>query len=219
MAPWRGASEKSSVFGACEGAWVGACFCGFAAPNEKFVGTGNAGGRDGAGATDGGAGRGAGGGGRGTTMASGGIGFGCGVSAVAAGGDGSGGVGSGSGVGTTVSGAGGGRAVATGGGDAGAGGAGVGAGGSASGSDGAATKGFGSGSAGPFGVPPSNTIATVDGGGSSSSCRPYRTVITSKSSSVRCSHSDMTSTGPSRRAYRREARHGRRTSATGMIIA
>jgi hypothetical protein len=206
------------VFGVRDDVRGGVCACGFAVPNEKFIGVGNAGGRDGAGATDGGGGRGADGGGRGTTMASGGIGFGNGVSAVAGGDGGSGGVGSGSGAGA-LGGAGGGGAAATGGGDAGAGGVGAGAGGVAGGSDGVATKGFGLGRAGPFGEPPSNTIATVDGGGSSSSCRPYRTVMTSNASSVRCSHSDMTSTGPSRRGRRREASHGRRISAAGMAMA
>lgn len=232
MAPWRGASEKSSVFGACGDVRVGARSCGTARPNEKFIGVGNSEGRGGAGGAFGAAGAAgrAGDGGRGTTMASGGTGFGSGISAVAAGGGGSGGVGSGSGA-VSAGGEGGGGATATGGGGLSAGGAGAGnggggdagaggAGGGAACWDGAATLGFGFGSAGPFGVPPSNTIATSDGGGSSSSpCRSNFTVTSMSSSSVRCSHSDMTSTGPSRRARRREPSHGRLTSVTGMVIA
>ncbi len=119
-------------------------------------------------------GRGAGGGGRGTTMASGGTGFGNGVSAVAGGDGGSGGVGSGSGAGTARRR----RRRRCGrywwrrrGTPAGCGAAG-GAGGVAPAAPmGPRRRAVGLGSAGPFGVPPSNTIATVDGGGSSSSCR------------------------------------------------
>jgi hypothetical protein len=115
----------------------------------------------------------------------------------------------------------GGGAAATGGGD-GMGGGALAAGGVGGGAcwDGAATLGFGFGRAGPFGVPPSNTIATSDGGGNSSSaCRSNLTVTSMSSSSVRCSHSDMTSTGPSRRARRLEPSHGRLISVTGMVIA
>ncbi len=116
VAPWRGASEKSSVAGAAREV---VRICGRAGGsgwlNEKFIGVGNGCGRDGA--IDGGgfADLGAGGVGRGITMASGGSGLGAGTSTVAAGAGGSGGTGIGAGAGAAAGGTGGGGATASGG--------------------------------------------------------------------------------------------------------
>jgi len=178
VAPRRGAREKSRVVGAPRGEVRGAGgrSCDGAALKEKFIGVGNSCGLDGRGVIEGGAvtgGDGRGAGGLGTVIASGG-GFGTGTSAFAAGGGGGTGRGS---VGAGAGGAGAGGAAATGGaagGGVGAGAAccvGAGAGLGAGGCDGGAvgdTFSWGFGSAGPSGVPPSKTIATVDGGGSSS---------------------------------------------------
>ncbi len=141
-------------------------------------------------------------------MASGG-GFGTGTSAAGAGGGGTGGGGTGRGAGSTVTGGAGGgdtsaacgaggRATATGGVGAGAGG-GV----------GAVTLGCGLGKAGPCGWPPSNTMATVEGGGSSSSGRSRGTVTIISSNSVRCSQREMTRTRAKRPGRRCDIPHGR----------
>jgi hypothetical protein len=171
VAPCRGASEKSSVdrprelvrgCGRDGGGWL----------KEKFIGAGNA--VDGAGVTgrcvgdgDGGV-RGGGSTGLGTAIATGGSGGGGGGAGTGKGGNGSGSGGTGTGAGSaTLGGEGalGGSTVAR--------GTGMGAGGGVGVEAGAGISSCGLGRAGPSGLPPSNTNATVAGGGNSSSlCRP-----------------------------------------------
>ena len=160
-----GPSEKSSVIGACDAARGAGCARG--ALNEKFIGAGNAGSLDGAvrGAVWRGCvvwGRGDGGGGntgRGIAMATGGSGGGGRVAAA------------GAPAAPRLAVAGPVRRVwvARAAAEPMACGTGFGAGGGAGGAAGAGAVSCGFGKVGPFGEPPSNTIATVAGGGSSSS--------------------------------------------------
>lgn len=169
VAPCLGASEKSIVAGAWEAERgcerEGAVGIGL---SEKFIGVGKAPGLLGATGcgdnTGGRTGRAGGTTGRGITIASGGGGGGTGRLGAGAGCAGGGGGGDGIG---TVCGVGGG--VGVGGGSAVACGVGTGGGGGAGGAAGVGICICGFGTAGPCGWPPSNTIATVEGGGSSSS--------------------------------------------------
>jgi hypothetical protein len=142
-----------------------------------------------------------------------------GISTIAGGRAGTGGTGSGSGAGT--GGGVGGGAIATGGAGTWIGGSiGVGTcGGGTTSPVGGMGGGVGAGVVGSAdtGAPgsPSNTNSTVAGGGSPSLCRSWRAFTTR--SSVRCSHSEMSNTVPSRRPWRRDLVHGRLASTMEVI--